>query len=150
MRLTPAERQRLGRSRAVNATAYELYLKGRYYLNQRSPTAVDTARELFEQAIAADPGYALAHTGLADSHVLSASTLSSAPTGVTGLNETVQKARTSANRAIQLDEALGEAHASLAFIKSRFDWDWTGAEIEFKHALDLNPGDATTRHRFGM
>ena len=72
VRLTPAERQRLVRGPTVSATAYQLYLKGRYYLNQRSPGAVDKARDLFEQAIAADPGYALAHAGLADSHAISA------------------------------------------------------------------------------
>ncbi len=67
VRLTPAERQRLVRGPTVSASAYQLYLKGRYYLNQRSPSAVEKARDFFEQAIAADPGYALAHAGLADS-----------------------------------------------------------------------------------
>ena len=70
--------------------------------------------------------------------------------GETGREQTIQRARAAANRALELDEAVAEAHASLAFIKFRFDWDWTGAEIEFKRALDLNPGHAQTRHWFGM
>ena len=145
VRLTPAERKRLVRGPTVSATAYQLYLKGRYYLNQRSPGAVEKARDLFEQAIAADPGYALAHAGLADSHAISATVFSEA-----GREQAIQRARAAANRALELDEAVAEAHASLAFIKFRFDWDWTGAEIEFKRALDLNPGHAQTRHWFGL
>jgi serine/threonine-protein kinase len=145
VRLTPAERQRIVRAPTVSATAYQLYLKGRYYLNQRSTTALDKARDLFEQAIAADPGYALAHAGLADSHAISATMF-----GVAGRERAIQRARTAANRAVELDEAVAEAHASLAFIKFRFDWDWSGAEIEFKRALDLNPGHAQTRHWFGL
>ncbi len=143
VRLTPAERKPLVRGPA--ASAYQLYLKGRYFLNQRGPGPVDKARDLFEQAIAADPGFALAHAGLADSHAISATLL-----GATGRERAIQRARAAANRAIELDEAVAEAHASLAFVKFRFDWDWTGAEIEFKRALALNPGDAQTRYWFGL
>ena len=145
IRLTPAERKRLVRGPRVSASAYQLYLKGRYYLNQRSPSAIEKARDFFEQAITADPGYALAHSGLADSHAISATLFTQA-----GREQAIQRARTAANRALELDEADAEAHASLAFIKYRFDWDWTGAEIEFKRALALNPGHAQTRHWFGM
>jgi serine/threonine-protein kinase len=145
IRLTPAQRQRLVRGPTVSAAGYELYLKGRYYLNQRSPGALEKARELFEQAIAADPGYALAHAGLADSHALGASVY-----GLAGGERAIQRARAAANRALELDETAAEAHASLAFIKFRFDWDWSGAEIEFRRALDLNPGQAQTRHWFAM
>jgi serine/threonine-protein kinase len=145
VRLTPAERQRLVRVPKVSATAYELYLKGRYYLNQRSPNAVEKARDHFEQAIVADPGYALAHAGLADSHAITAATF-----GEVGREHTIQQARAAATRALELDEAIAEAHASLAFIRFRFDWDWTGAEIEFRRALDLNPNHAQARHWFGM
>jgi serine/threonine-protein kinase len=145
VRLTPAERKRLVRGPTASATAYQLYLKGRYFLNQRAPGPVDKARDLFEQAIAADPGFALAHAGLADSHAISATVF-----GVTGRERAIQRARAAANRALELDEALAEAHASLAFVKFRFDWDWTGAEIEFKRALALNPGDAQTRYWFGL
>lgn len=137
IRLTPAERKRLVRGPRVSASAYQLYLKGRYYLNQRSPSAIEKARDFFEQAITADPGYALAHSGLADSHAISATLFTQA-----GREQAIQRARTAANRALELDEADAEAHASLAFIKYRFDWDWTGAEIEFKRALALNPGHA--------
>jgi len=145
VRLTPAERQRIVRAPKVSATAYELYLKGRYYLNQRSPNAIAKAREHFEQAIVADPGYAQAHAGLADSHAIVAATF-----GEVGREQTIQQARAAATRALELDEAIAEAHASLAFIRFRFDWDWTGAEIEFRRALDLNPNHAQARHWFGM
>jgi len=145
VRLTPAQRQRLVRGPKANATAYELYLKGRYYLNQRSPSAIDKARDHFEQAIAADPAYAPAHAGLADSHAITAATF-----GEVGRAHTIQQARAAATRALELDEAIAEAHASLAFIRFRFDWDWTGAEIEFRRALDLNPNHAQARHWFGM
>jgi len=145
VKLTPAERQRLVRAPTVSASAYQLYLKGRYYLNQRSPDAVAKARDLFEQAIAADPGYALAHAGLADSYALVAAVFRSG-----SRQQSIERAKAAANRALELDEAVAEAHASLAFIRFRFDWDWPGAEIEFKRALDLNPGHAQTRHWFGL
>ncbi len=145
VRLTPAERKRLVRGPTVSANAYQLYLKGRYFLNQRSPGPVNKARDLFEQAIAADPGFALAHAGLADSHAISAAGI-----GGSGRLRAIQQARAAANRALELDETVAEAHASLAFVKFRFDWDWTGAEIEFKRALALNPGDAHTRYWFGL
>jgi eukaryotic-like serine/threonine-protein kinase len=131
-----AEDLRLGRKVALKILAR---------LSQRGPGPVDKARDLFEQAIAADPGFALAHAGLADSHAISATVF-----GVTGRERAIQRARAAANRALELDEAVAEAHASLAFVKFRFDWDWTGAEIEFKRALALNPGDAQTRYWFGL
>jgi serine/threonine-protein kinase len=145
LRLTPAERQRLVRGPKVSATAYELYLKGRYYLSQRSPNAIEKARDHFEQAIVAEPGYAQAHAGLADSHAITAATF-----GEVGREHTIRQARAAATRALELDEAIAEAHSSLAFIRFRFDWDWTGAEFEFRRALDLNPNHAQARHWFAM
>ena len=113
VRLTPAERQRLVRGPKVSANAYQLYLKGRYYLNQRAPGVLEKARDFFEQAIAADPGYALAHAGLADSHALSASLF-----GMVDRKRSIELARAAANRALELDEAAAEVHASLAYISS--------------------------------
>ncbi len=145
VKLTPAQRKRMVRAPSVDAEAFDLYLKGRYFLNQRSPSAVEKAHHLFEQSIAADPEYAPAHAGLADSHALSAAFFRAA-----GWGPSVERARAAATRALELDETVAEAHASLAFIRFRFDWDWTGAEAEFRRALELNPGHAQTLHWFGL
>lgn len=145
LRLTHVDRKRQHRPYTPSAAAYELYLKGRYFWNQRAPEALARAVSFFQQAIAEDPGFALAHVGLADSYALMAAGYSAIPAG-----NTIDTARASALHALELDETLAEAHAALAYIRFRFDWDWTGAELEFGRALELNPGHAPSRQRYAM
>ena len=145
LRLSRDERKRLGKRHTVNSQAYQLYLRGRYFLNNRTGDSLKSARTLFERAVGEDPEYALAHAGLADCCSLIAVSLRGA--SGSGL---LEQARASALKALHLDEGLADGHASLAFIKFRFDWDWAGAEAEFTRALDLNPGHAPSRQWHAM
>jgi serine/threonine-protein kinase len=145
LRLTRDEKKRLGKRHTANAEAYQLYLRGRYFLNSRTGDALRSARGLFERAVSEDSRFALAHAGLADCCSLIAVS-QRAHSGAT----LIEQARTAALEALRLDEALAEAHASLAFIKFRFDWDWAGAEAGFTQALALNPGHAPSRQWYAM
>jgi TolB-like protein/Tfp pilus assembly protein PilF len=138
--LTPQERLGLAHARVVNSEAYEDYLKGRYYFNQRTQDAITKSIGYFQQAIAKDPSYALAYSGLADDYAV---------LGFRGglpSKDTLSRAKAAALRAIELDDTLGEPHASLAFIAETHEWDWATAEREYKRALELNPGDARAHH----
>ena len=145
LQLTGDERRRLAKRYTTSAEAYQLYLRGRYFLNQRTGETLGSARVLFERAVAADPGYALAYAGLADCCSLIAVSLRTSL-----VSQLVAQARAAAVRSLELDERLADGHASLAFIKFRFDWDWQGAEAEFAIALDLNPGHAPSRQWYAM
>ena len=111
--------------------AYQLYLKGRFYWNKRTPDALNKSIEYFNQAIEKDPSFALAYAGLADSYVVPANRIPP--------REKMPKAKAAAMRALELDETLAEAHASLARVLAIYDWDWTSAAKEFKRAIELNP-----------
>jgi TolB-like protein/DNA-binding winged helix-turn-helix (wHTH) protein/Tfp pilus assembly protein PilF len=113
--------------------AYDLYLKGRYFLNKRTADGFRQAADYFQQAIEKDPNFARAYAGLADTFALM-STWYIGPQ-----NELMPKARATALRALGLDESLADAHASLAMIKENYDYDWPGAEKEFRRALELDP-----------
>jgi TolB-like protein/Tfp pilus assembly protein PilF len=128
-----------GSARPANAAAYEGYLKGRYFWNKRSGAGLRKAIEYFEAAIDADPRYALAHAGLADAYALAGS----GDYAVLPPRKAMPRAQAAASRALELDETLAEAHASLGWIHLAFDWDWSAAEREFRRALELNPGYAT-------
>ena len=117
--------------------AYDLYLKGRYFWNKRTPRGFEQAIECFQQAIAKDPNYARAYAGLADSYAL-LSGYTQAPQ-----TESMPKARAAALKALELDEGLAEAHTSLALITENYDWDWKSAEKEYRRAIELNPNYAT-------
>jgi serine/threonine-protein kinase len=145
LRLSRDERKRLGKRHTVNAEAYQLYLRGRYFLNIRTGDALKNALALFERAVAEDPKYALAHAGLADCCALIAVNLRAASG-----NSLVNQARRAAMTALVLDDTLADGHVSLAFIRSRFDWDWAGAEADFTRALALNPGHAPSRQWYAM
>ncbi|MFL6333374.1 MAG: protein kinase domain-containing protein, partial [Pyrinomonadaceae bacterium] len=131
-----AERERLTRGYTANAEAYQLYLRGRFYWNKRSPEGLSRAIDYFNQAIALDPAYALAYAGLADSYALLPMYAHVA------LGDALPKARTAASKALELDPALAEAHAALASVKSN-DWDWPGVEEHYQRAIQLNPNYAT-------
>ena len=138
--VTPDVQARLARTRAVNPEAYEAYLRGRYFWNKRTEEAYKKAIAYFEQALEKDPAYALAYTGLADCYGLLADY------GFVPWKEAYPRAKGAATKALELDEALAEAHTSLAVIKSEYEWDWLGAEREFKRAIELNPNYATAHH----
>jgi eukaryotic-like serine/threonine-protein kinase len=145
IRVTGDERRRLAKRHTASAEAYQLYLRGRYLLNNRTIESLRQARALFERAVEQDPHYALAHAGLADCCSLTAVSMRGPSS-----SEVIERARTAASRALALDPGLADAHASLAFIKFRFEWDWAGAEEEFTRALELNPGHAPARQWYAM
>jgi serine/threonine-protein kinase len=130
-RLSNAEAKHLTRNYTDNSEAYQLYLNGRFFWNKRTPDSIRKAIAYFEQAIEKDPGFALAYTGLADSYVVPASGIEP--------HVAMPKAKTAALQALAIDETLAEAHTSLARVLQVYDWNWTGAEKEFKRAIELNP-----------
>ena len=120
--------------------AYDLYLKGQYFFNQRSVAGFEQAIDFFQQATRKDPNYARAYAGLADCYALIG--------GYSGLSKTdlMPKARAAAQHALELDGNLAEAHTALALIVQNYDWDWQTAENEFQRAIQLNPNYATAHH----
>jgi TolB-like protein/Flp pilus assembly protein TadD len=114
-----------------NNEAYQLYLKGRFYWNRRTTEAINKAADYFNQAIQKDPSFALAFAGLADCYVVPGNPLPP--------NEKMPKAKTAALRALQLDDTLAEAHTSLARVLATYEWDWAGAEKEYRRAIELDP-----------
>jgi TolB-like protein/DNA-binding winged helix-turn-helix (wHTH) protein/Flp pilus assembly protein TadD len=139
IKLNPNERTGLNHPRAVNPEAYEAYLKGRYFWNKRTAEGLQKAIGYFNQAIEKDPNYAQAYTGLADSYAL----MGDWEYGVLPPAEAFPKAKAAAAKALALDNTLGEAHTSLAFVLDLFDWDWVAAEREYRQAVDLSPNYAT-------
>jgi TolB-like protein/Tfp pilus assembly protein PilF len=142
LELNDDEQRRLSRRYTGNSKAYELYLRGRYFWNKGSGEGFKKGVGYFEQAIQMDPKFALAYSGLADSYIL----MGSYSHGQIPPREAMSKARAAAERALAIDDTLAEAHASLAFVKLNYDWDWPGVEREFRRALELGPNDARTHH----
>jgi len=127
-----------------NLEAYQLYLKGRYFWNKRFEIGLKKGLEFFQQAIERDPGYTLAYSGLADCYNL-------LPWyGNFPQKEAYQKAREAALKALEIDDKLAEAHASMAFVKMLSDWDWGSTEKEFKRAIELNPKYSTAHHWYAF
>ena len=137
LKLTGEQIDRLTKRHTVNSAAYWAYLKGRYYWGKRSPEGFKKAMEYFQYATDKDPHYSLAYSGLADCHTL-LNYYGSMPA-----NLGRSKARPAALKALEADEGLPEAHASMALVRFWYDWDWSGAEIEFERAVALNPAYAT-------
>ena len=127
-----------------NLAAHNLYLQGRYHLNQRTEQGLMKAVEFFDKAISEDPHHAPSYSGLADAHGLLAHY------GVLAPAEICTKAASNAAWAVLLDEESAEAHTSLAHVKATQDWDWRGAEREFQRAISLNPRYATAHHWYAM
>jgi TolB-like protein/DNA-binding winged helix-turn-helix (wHTH) protein/Flp pilus assembly protein TadD len=140
--LTPREQAALKGAKIVNPEAYEAYLKGRYSWNRRTSDGLKNAVDYFNQAIAKDPSYAAAYSGLADSYAL----LGDWQYTVMPAKEAMPKALWAARKAVELDDSLGEAHASLAFCLEGFLWDFAAADREFQRAVELSPGYATAHH----
>jgi TolB-like protein/DNA-binding winged helix-turn-helix (wHTH) protein/Flp pilus assembly protein TadD len=142
LELTPRERTILAKHDTADTEAYRLYLRGRYLSNERTEAALRKAIEYFQEAIARDPRYALAYSGLADVH----STTGSSYNKRVAPKEAYPRARAAALRAVEIDPELSEAHASLGQILVQYDWDWAGAEREFRRALELNPSNGVALH----
>jgi eukaryotic-like serine/threonine-protein kinase len=137
LRMASGRRRRLSKLYTQNAQAYQFYLQGRYHWNKRTDESIHKGIEYFNLAIQADPEFALAYAGLADSYSLLGGFGFEKPT------EAYPRARAAAERALQLDPDLGEAHASLAQISDRFDRDEVATERHFKKAIRSNPGYPT-------
>ncbi|MBI4415587.1 MAG: tetratricopeptide repeat protein, partial [Euryarchaeota archaeon] len=141
VRILRGETSEIERRATQKLEAYALYLKGRFFLNTRTEPGLKKAVECFEQAIDQDPSYAPAYTGLADSHAVSALLEFLPP------RDAFPKARAAAEKALEIDEGLAEAHTSLGVVKFQYDWDWSGAEKEFRRAIELNQNYAPA-HQF--
>ncbi len=131
--LLPAEQARLANVRAVNPDAYEAYLKGMQHWYKLTPGDIDAAQRYFEMALEKDPNYALAYVGIAMVWG------GRQQMGVASPSEAAPKAKAAALKAVALDDTLAEVHFKLANVKAWSDWDWAGAEREFKRAIELNP-----------
>jgi serine/threonine-protein kinase len=141
LELTGQERELLTKHYTKNPEAYRLYLKGRYFFDKFTPADHQRAKQYFEQAIAKDPTYALAFSGLADTYSASSTNGWIAPA------EGIPKAKAAVRKALELDETLVEGHVSLGAIATFYDLDWAAGEREFKRAIELNKNHPTT---FGL
>lgn len=137
LRLSGEERKRLARRATESTEAYHFYLKGRFYTNKRTTDWIHKGIEQFQLAIARDAKYALAYAGLADAYAFLASS-----TGESAPGEWYPKAKAAALKALELDDALAEAHTSLGFFRLLYDWDFDAAGREFKRGIELNPANA--------
>jgi TolB-like protein/Tfp pilus assembly protein PilF len=138
--LTPQEQASTAAARPVNPEAYQAYVKGRFYWNKRTAEDLKKSVRYFEQAISLAPDWPLGHVGLADTYVVMPFWAPVRP------HEAIRKAKAAAFRALQLNDSLGEAHATIATISAIYDWNWETAEREFQRAIELAPNHATTFH----
>jgi len=147
--LTEDSQELLVKRYTKNVEAYNLYLKGRYHLNQRTEQNILKAIDCLEQAVLKDSGYALPHAGLAEAYIL---LNIDCPILICDRDpaEMVSKAKQAAQKAIELDDSCAEAHVALALIFFRLDWNWERAEQEFRHALERNQSLATAHHQYAM
>ena len=142
--VTPEERNRLFPKHAIDPEVYELYLKGRHIMDRGGLEDVQKAIEYFQSGLARDPDNALLYAGLADAYIDKMSDVHESPV------EATAKARAAAMKALALDDSLAEAHYSLGSIELAYDWNWAGAEYEFKRAMELNPGYALAYVNYGQ
>jgi len=138
-RLSGTQENNITKNQTANTEAYQLYLQGRYYWNKRNLASTKKAIEYFQQAIEKDPSYALAYVGLADSYIV----------GDLGLHERTPKIVAAAEKALELDPTLGEAHAALGTAKWSGEMDYAGGEREYRRAIELSPNYATAHHWLG-
>ena len=144
LRLTPQQQLRLAKdAHPVNPDAYQAYLLGRYYWNKRTASGLAQAGQYFQQAIQKDPNYAPAYSGLSDYFAFL--TLIGGPE-ILPPKQAMSQAKAAAVKAVQLDDNSAEAHASMGHILHNYDWDFDGAEREFKRAIELNPNYASAHH----
>lgn len=144
-KISGEETSKIANSGTANAEAYQTYLKGRYFLNKGTADAPQQALKYFQESVLLDSKFALGYAGIADSYSLIGTLMQSR----TNSAETLPQAKTAAEKAIELDPNLSEAYVSLAWIKFRYDWDWVGAEKDFKKAIELNPNNAQAYQWYG-
>lgn len=140
LKLTSQQQANLAMARSVDPEAHELYLKGRYFWNKRDKVGFTKAVDYFQQAIAKDPTYAAAYAGLADSYALSGGF------NLIPVEQAMPRAQAAAEKALQLDSNLAEAHASLGLLAPFNNWNWAGAEQHYQRAIELDPNYATAHH----
>ncbi len=143
-RLGKESRRRLRRVRPRDPAAYEAYLRGRFLWNRWTPESLRASIVHYDEAIARDPRFAQAYAGLADSWAVLGNVKAVAPA------EAYPRAKAAALKALELDEELAEAHASLAYVRRFFDWDWPAAATAFERALQLDPNYATAHRWYGQ
>jgi TolB-like protein len=142
-RLSGTDQQKITKNYTENTEAYQLYLRGRYHWNRRTPDEIKKSVEYFQQAIDKDPTYALAYAGLADAYILMPDY------GVDLPKNAYPIARSAAQKAIEIDPSLAEAHNALASILSDYDWKFSEAESEWQTAIELDPNYATAHQWYG-
>lgn len=143
LKLSGEERRRLGKRQTTNIEAHQLYLKGRYHLNNISVVGLKKAIGYFKQAIEMDPNYAPAYAGMSDTYIFLSDIY------IPG-KEAMPMARAAAQKAMELDETLAEAHEALAMVEASYDWKWTEADSAFKRALEINPSYAWVHNQYGI
>jgi TolB-like protein/DNA-binding winged helix-turn-helix (wHTH) protein/Tfp pilus assembly protein PilF len=144
IRLSGEDEKRIVKSSTSDPEAYQDYLKGRYSWSKFNQEGLTKATEFFQRAIAKDPHYALAYSGLADTYSLLNGDYYLPPM------EVLPKAEAAALKAVELDDTSAEAHASLGIVKHAYDWDWIGAEREYQRAIELNPAYEPAHRRYGL
>ena len=142
LRVTTEQQQRLRKRQTDNTSAYQAYLKGRYYWNKRTEEGLRTSTKYFQEAVDIDPCYAQAYAGLADSYAVQGI----AEYGLSLPTEAMPRAKAAAGKALEIDDALVEAQTTIAHVVAFYDWDWKRAEQEFKRALELDPKYALCHH----
>jgi serine/threonine-protein kinase len=144
--LSPEERKRIRKEPTEDIEAYQLYLLGRHCLLRWTQEGVDQGIAYLEQAVARDPGYALAYAAIAHAYTEVALGIA----GSLSAKAAFERARAAVARALELDPGLAEAHAMLGFLKFACDYDWTGAEEEFRRAIELDPNSGDTYDTYGL
>jgi tetratricopeptide (TPR) repeat protein len=144
--LTPREKAQLSDARRIDPEVHQLYLEGRYHANKRTPADLEKALDYFRQAVEKDPTHALAWVGLSETHYL----LGSLGYDVLPPRETMPKAKAAAQKALEIDDSLGEAYTSLALVRRGYDWDWAAAERDFRHAIELSANSASAHHFYAV
>ena len=144
IKLVGEDEQRLAKRSTENTEAYQLYLRGRFHWNKRKADDLQKAVDYFNQAIAKDPGYALAYAGLASVYAIFPE--------YSGLlaKDFIQKTEMAVRKALELDATLGEPHAALGLVRHTYQWDWEGAEKEYRRAIELDPTSPTTHHWYSI
>jgi TolB-like protein/class 3 adenylate cyclase/Tfp pilus assembly protein PilF len=142
VKLQPKERRQLGEPPTRDPVAYDLYFRGRYLLNRRTAESVAKAKTLFEQAVQADPGFALGHAGIADSFI------HLGKIGAISGDEAAARARPEVTAALELDDQLADGHVARAILLNDFEWNWPEAEADYRKALALDANNAAAHHWF--
>jgi TolB-like protein/Flp pilus assembly protein TadD len=161
LRLTSEERQRITVSYSDDMQAYELYLRGCYHQNKLTEDGLRKGLEYFQKTVARQPNFALAYAGLADcyalgglamdpNYALDVGLVGPNGSGTSGSRQELSKAKAAAMMALEIDDELPEAHAALAFIRYRLDWNWSGAEKGYRRAIELRPNYARAHYLLGL